>query len=204
MKLIVISYPDSLPGEARLINLLFNLGMEHFHLRKPKWSEQQVEQLINQILPEYRSRLIIHDHFNLAKKHHVGGIHFTSRTKHQINNWLSFCGTKSISCHSAVELSTLPEEFDYAFLSPIFPSISKKGYSGNFKIQELSNFLTSIPKLQVIALGGIQEDKIPTCRKIGFPGVAVLGSIWGDNFSERSIMNRFTKIHLACKNKDHM
>ena len=204
MKLIVISYPESIPGEAVLINQLFKMGMEHFHLRKPKWSEQQVEQLINQILPEFRSRLVIHDHFNLAKKHHLGGIHFTGRTKHQINDWLSFCGTKSISCHSTDELSKLPEKIDYAFLSPLFPSISKKGYSGDFKIQELSNFLASIPKLQVIALGGIQEDKISICQQIGFTGVAVLGSIWGDDFSESSIMNRFTKIHLTCKNKDHM
>ena len=135
----------------------------------------------------------------MAKKHHVGGIHFTGRTKHQINECLSFCGTKSISCHSTDELFELPEIIDYAFLSPLFPSISKKGYVGDLNIQEVSNCLASIPKLQAIALGGIQEDKISICQQIGFSGVAVLGSIWGDYFSERSIMNRFTKIQLACK-----
>lgn len=70
--------------------------------------------------------------------------------------------------------------FDACFLSPIFPSISKKGYSGTFTEQELCKHLQT-KKVKVIALGGIEWHKIQQLHAWGFDGAAVLGTIWGDD-----------------------
>ncbi len=199
MKLIVISYPEKFSNEARLINRFFTEGMLHFHLRKPDWTREEVEELINEIEPVYRSKIVIHDHFDVAEKIGLGGIHFTTRTKAKMDEWLSFSGSKSVSCHRLEELKNLPDGIDYAFLSPVFLSISKVGYSGNFELKEITAFLTGQKSCQVIALGGIREDNIAICRKTGFDGVAVLGSIWDEKLSETEICHQFLKLKTACQ-----
>ena len=85
----------------------------------------------------------------------------------------------SVSCHSLEELSAHKAKFDYLFLSPIFDSISKKGYSGRFTREELLEARDNgLIDKKIIALGGITAGNIPIIRELGFGGVAVLGSVW--------------------------
>ena len=103
--------------------------------------------------------------------------------------------------HSLEELENHKEKYEYAFLSPIFDSISKVGYKSKFDLQELkrkSPLLLGEGQGGVIALGGIDESKIEICRQLGFAGVAVLGAIWqSENPSEK-----FLRIKEKCQKKD--
>ncbi|PTN04342.1 thiamine phosphate synthase [Mangrovibacterium marinum] len=191
MKLLVISHPDQFAHEAEVINQLFELGMQHFHLRKPNWSTEEIRNLLKSVQPTFFNRIIIHDHFQLAVEFGLGGIHFSAKTKNQMPQWRSFEGSRSTSCHSLEELHELPDQIDYAFLSPIFPSISKQGYHANFDFDELEKFLATYNKAEVIALGGIEAGKIQTCRQIGFNGIAVLGNIWQEGQTQRELTDRF-------------
>lgn len=199
MKLIVISYPTFIPNEAMLIVQLFQHGLENFHLRKPEWEITQLEQLLSQIPVKFRNRIVIHDHFHLAEKYLLAGIHFTKRTKPQMDKWITFPGSKSISCHHIEELKSLNESINYAFISPVFDSISKDGYKSNLNFQELQSFLKKNKTMQIVALGGISEKNITKCQQLGFDGVAVLGSIWKGNHSADEVISRFTKIQKACQ-----
>ncbi len=194
MKLIVISPPDHFKHEAEVINNLFDAGLQHFHLRKPSWSVEEISKLLKSVTPKFFSRIIIHDHFQLAVDFGLGGIHFTARTKDRMAQWRDFEGSQSTSCHSMEELRQLPDQIDYAFLSPIFPSISKQGYQANFDYDELTNFLATYNKAEVIALGGIEVLKVQTCRNIGFDGMAALGSIWQEGKSPSRVADRFMNL----------
>ena len=71
----------------------------------------------------------------------------------------------------------LNESWEYAFISPVFQSISKKGYGEN------SNILNDIKrrnnsKVKLIALGGINENNIQEVFDSEVDGVALLGAIW--------------------------
>lgn len=79
--------------------------------------------------------------------------------------------------HSLQELEEYSMDYDFAFLSPIFDSISKRGYKSPFELKDLKAFLIG-RKEKIIALGGIDEDKIETVREAGFSGIALLGAIW--------------------------
>lgn len=202
MKLIVISYPESLPDEARQINRLFQHGLEHFHLRKPQWETARAEQLILQIEKQYYSRIVIHNHLHLAEKYGLAGIHFSASTKTFMEQWAQFTGSKSISCHSMEELETLPAGIDYAFLSPVFNSISKKGYPGMQNLQIVGTFLKTYSKCSVFALGGIDAKNTDICRQMGFNGIAVLGFLWQDGASAKRSMDNFIKIQKICQATD--
>lgn len=83
--------------------------------------------------------------------------------------------------HSIKELEDCKEKYDYAFLSPIFGSISKAGYKSNFDLSEIKDFFKNRNE-KIIALGGIDEDKIDSVKELGFSGIALLGAIWQSEY----------------------
>ncbi len=178
MKLIVITLPDFFEGETVAINRFFASGLEILHLRKPEASAEEMEQLLKQISPEFRSRIVVHSHFELAIRYGLKGIHLNRRFP---SPPAGFAGHISASCHSIEELSERGESFGYLFLSPIFNSISKQGYKASFSAQTLRQAHEhGIIGSNTIALGGICPDNIPTVKTLGFGGVAILGDAWAN------------------------
>ena len=70
---------------------------------------------------------------------------------------------------------------DYLFLSPIFDSISKRGYLSQFSIESLQNAAEEgLIDGKVFALGGVTQAKLPLLHELGFGGAAMLGAAWQD------------------------
>jgi thiamine-phosphate pyrophosphorylase len=74
-------------------------------------------------------------------------------------------------------------------LSPVFDSISKGGYKAGFPEEILigaadKGFIDN----KVVALGGISSSNIQSVKKLGFGGVAVLGTVWNRATLEDAIM----------------
>lgn len=172
-KIIVLTSPTPIQDETTLCNTLFARGLTCLHLRKPGASVETYEQFIRQIRPDYRERIVLHEHYELVEKYQLRGIHVKyAEACHYHSRCRNY--TVSVSCHSVEELQKLPFRPDYCFLSPIFDSISKKGYASRFpQLPDLSGI-----DFPVYALGGIVPEQIPLCRQAGFEGVAVLGYIW--------------------------
>lgn len=82
------------------------------------------------------------------------------------------------SCHSFEEVEALDGQLPYCFLSPIFDSISKRGYHAKFDKNELKAFLKKKRTIKVIGLGGITAENYTELLDLGFDGGAFLGSIW--------------------------
>ena len=165
MKLIVISSPSPVPNEHAIINSLFEEGLEIFHVHKPDFNKEEINDFIQQIPDKYQSRIFLHTDFP--------------------------------KFHSLEELTAHKGKYEYAFLSPIFDSISKVGYKSNFDFNELKNsplLRRGVGGEAVIALGGIDEDKIEICREISFTGVAILGVIW----NSKNPAEKFKKIKRLC------
>lgn len=185
MKWIVITRPDFIDNEATYINQLFEQGIDLLHLRKPDSSKEDYERLIQEIEEKWRAQIVIHDHFELCEKYHLQGIHLNRRNNQAPH---AFHGSISRSCHSLEEVIASKDSFDYVFLSPIFDSISKKGYQHAFSDETL--YLAAkegIIDKKVIALGGITDEKIPQLKAWNFGGAAFLGDIWGKILSGQKI-----------------
>ena len=201
MKIIVISREEFFPGEAEILNGMFTEGLMGLHLRKLGSTAEEYAALLSGIAGEYRSRIVLHDHYELAEEFGVGGIHLNSRNQPpdfqqltaQFNPSATVSkasGTNSPtdsrnrmsisrSCHSIEEISLWRERCDYLFLSPVFDSISKSGYRSGFSTQELREARDKgLIDSRIIALGGITGDRLPLLNELGFGGAALLGSIW--------------------------
>jgi thiamine-phosphate pyrophosphorylase len=177
---IIITYPSSFPTELEQIIQVLEKDDCRLHLRKPDYSEEEYEALLQAIPAKFHAGLVLHDYYYLAEKYKVGGLHFSTNKRIEINRsaYKQINLTCSTSTHSIEELQELDGQFDYAFLSPIFPSISKKGYEGNLDMETVQVYLQKPHQTKVIALGGIDETKIPQIEAWGFDGYAQLGNIW--------------------------
>lgn len=175
MKLIGITRPTFFEGEADAITFLLEGGLDVIHIRKPGSLSEEVASLLLDIPSHLYSRIVIHDHFELLNSFPLKGIHLNSRNPERPS---SYEGSVSRSCHSITELNFI-DDVDYCFLSPVFDSISKEGYSSAFSAEELDDasrkgFIN--PK--VYALGGVEPKHIPLLQNYGFGGIAVLGYLW--------------------------
>jgi len=179
--MIVMTNPFFVEDEKDIINSLFEEGLSMLHIRKPDFSKLEMAKFIHQIKLEFRAKLVLHNHHDLANDFGIKRFHFSEKErKHLIDSPARFpkpCRYKhSTSTHSIEDFNSL-ENFDYGFLSPVFKSISKENYLPKKDLFEEIKSRTNY-KTKVIALGGIDSENIQKVLENGFDDVALLGSIW--------------------------
>jgi thiamine-phosphate pyrophosphorylase len=177
--IVLISPENDVNDEIKILNQLFEVGLEFYHLRKPKKTYDEYCSYLDKIDPIYHNRIVVHRFHDLVNRYNLKGIHFKEeqRKEHIHNpgeyfkNLNMFGKTISSSFHEVEDLVSCDFEFDYHFLSPVFESISKKGYKGRgFNVSHIDKF--------IIGMGGIDEQKIPKVLELGFKGIGVLGGVW--------------------------
>lgn len=175
MLFISITHPEFLQNEAGIINELFRNGLPLLHVRKPGSSTEEMEELLCEIPPVHHPRIVIHQHYELIESYSLKGIHLpeTERRKNKGKRTRVI----STSFHNTDELVNCSDNYEYVFLSPVYDSISKPGYSAKFKKDAIIDALSKT-KQKVIALGGIQPGNIIEAHEMGFYGAASLGGVW--------------------------
>jgi thiamine-phosphate pyrophosphorylase len=177
--MIVLSNPIAIANEINVIHSLFEEGLQLFHVRKPDYSLKEMIPYIAQISPEFHPQLVLHNHHELIAKFNINRIHFTEEKRKEIT--LEEFKNKDIhlstSTHSITDFNSLAPEFQYAFLSPVYPSISKENYFPETNLFEAIKSRTNIDT-KLIALSGINAENIEKTLINGFDNVALLGSIW--------------------------
>lgn len=163
--------------KEQLIHFLEN-GLTLLHVRKPQMEEEELKCWLSQFEEKQLQNMILHQHHHLAEPFSVKGIHLKESCRRRQENLAQFIKrfrsggfTVSSSFHDQEKLKKEASPFDYVFLSPVFNSISKTSYEGQaYHVENLAH--------KIIALGGIEADKIPKAKELGYAGVAVLGAVW--------------------------
>ena len=193
-KLILITTPAMQEGETKQIIALFEKGLQTLHVRKPNSSLGAMRSFLASIPKKFHRRLVIHGHYRLTNEFNLKGIHLTEKTRRKKlpASFNKKKHTLSASFHSIAEVLGSKRKYDYLFLSPIYNSISKKGYKSHFKEQELRQLL--IGKRNIIALGGVAPGTISDLKQMGFAGAASLGHVWESKDPVKSYKELASKI----------
>jgi thiamine monophosphate synthase len=165
--LAVITSPGNVPREVEYMEGLLAAGLEKLHLRKP---EGEIDGLLEHLAPRWASRLVIHGNVKLAEEYGVTQVHVPPKT----GNGDLAAAAVSTSVHSWAELKWLPKGLAYAFISPVFDSISKPGYPANPSLLKMP--VGPYP-CRPVGLGGVSADTIGMMVAHGWRGAAVLGWI---------------------------
>lgn len=184
--LIVISCENDFPDEINLVKRMMQDGLRRFHLRKPNLSQDAYMSYIDAFNTKEKESIVVHQYHEASKANGICQLHLKSSllTSTPLNTYKNYTST---SFHSHNELEQYGANFDYTFLSPIFDSISKPGYSSR------KDFLTTPinSRQNVYALGGITPSRLKLLNGKGFKGVAALGYIWqGNPIENYKILNQ--------------
>jgi thiamine-phosphate pyrophosphorylase len=211
MKIFVISNPLNIPGEHDLINALLEEGLEYFHLRKPEFSETEMTSFLKEIKPNFLKKISIHSHYKLIEKYNLKGIHLTNKyleavDKKELKDIFKLAAKRNLqlstSIHNIEEIEDL--KYNYVFLSPVFDSISKAYYKSSFNLEDLKEILKNTKSLEIypeiIALGGIEENKIEKVIEMDFDGFALMGKIW-NTFKDSKNIDKTIAIYKSAKLK---
>jgi thiamine-phosphate pyrophosphorylase len=182
--MILISNPISVPNEISLIHSIFAEGLELLHVRKPDFLETEMKTFLLDIGLEFRPKIVLHNHHHLADELNINRFHFSEKERIRLtttpDRFLNPVRYKSTATHSIEDFNALENDFEYAFLSPIYPSISKSDYVSKINhLEEIKNRTNSSTKL--VALGGISAENIQQTLVNGFDDIALLGTIWNSN-----------------------
>ena len=180
-----------------LVNRLFDAGMVLFHWRKPGISLASHFALLNEIHPEFRDQVVLHQFHDPGALEGFHRFHFSSAERKRLwakdEGFISKIKADSESVILSTSIHSLEEadelvDFDYAFFGPVFDSISKPGYKGmNLAGLKLPGYL----KTELVALGGITADNITQVFDMGFDKAAILGALWNDPLK---VLSTFTQI----------
>lgn len=205
MKIIVISSPKEHPNEIVEVIRMFEAGLEHFHIRKPRLNKKQLTEYIKQFPEKYRKNIVIHSYHGLASSLNLGGIHLSRKHRkrgrlYQVRLYFRRKFDRKLlvtrTFHKLTDITNEKRKYSYTFLSPVFDSITHSTLSGGFSKRAL---LIMIPqaKQPVYALGGVTEERFPEIIDLGFEGAVLLGSVWN---SEEAPHIVFKKALAAAKN----
>ena len=177
----VLTLPAPFDGEVELLEGLLEAGLPKLHIRRPGGD---VEGLLTRLAPRWASRLVLHGSVELAVECGIPQVH--GKVGFRDGDGMSGGGpvvafpgrvAVSTSVHSWEEFARLPEGLAYAFISPLFDSISKPGYGANpALLRQPAGPMPCMP----VALGGVGGDSLPELLRWGWKGAAVLGWIWDE------------------------
>lgn len=176
--MIVITNPTTVANEISLIHSLFAEGLPLLHIRKPDCSETAMKQFLGAIGLEVANRLVLHSHHHLGNEYGINRFHLSKTQRNA--NFIKPDEIYSASTHTIQEFNDLNQNFQYAFLSPIYKSISKTDYDSKINhfqtLTQRTNFATKL-----VALGGLSTENIQKTLENGFDQIALLGTIWNSS-----------------------
>jgi thiamine-phosphate pyrophosphorylase len=207
MELVVISASEKLDDEIKTIIGMFECGLHCFHIRKPNYELNEMKKMLVQIPAHFHPFIVLHSAYELGDTFRLKGFHYPKSLIDKLpkekpaegENHKSFTYSKSF--HSFNEIDQNLFAFDYAFLSPVFNSISKANHPSAFEETEIRRELPGIKaknkNMQIFALGGIDLQKIEKLYDYQFDGVGVIGSIWNKpNFASK--IEAFKSLQKRC------
>lgn len=169
--LLVITPERDFPEETLWVNRLFAEGLGCLHLRKPEKSGAELMRYLEKIDEQYHANIMVHYREELRQEIKVKGIHYRyPELPREKPEFVVSCG-----CHSWQEFQEVEKRVDYAFISPFYPSISKKGYAAKNELWEIP---PNVNLGKVVALGGVNQGNIQQVRELRLKGAAVLGAVW--------------------------
>ncbi|GBF93451.1 hypothetical protein Rsub_06584 [Raphidocelis subcapitata] len=184
MRLVVITPEALTPGEPAVARAMLQRGLDTLHLRKPAASREQLVAYLAELGEPWTRRVMLHSHHDVACEVRVKGLHFREadvpRTAPPMPPPPMPGLAQSTSFHQLARASEpWGPALTYAFLSPVFDSISKPGYSAaGFEAAAVRRTASAPGAAPLIALGGVTPGNLAAAADMGFAGAAVLGAVW--------------------------
>jgi thiamine-phosphate pyrophosphorylase len=177
-------------------------GIDLLQIREKKLSTRMLFELATKAAALTRgtaTRLLINDRPDVAAAAGAHGVHLTTRSVPVDAVRASFGPDLLIgaSTHSVDEAKAAKSiGADFIVFGPVFNTLSKRTYGDPDGVDALARVVAAVSPLPVIALGGVELNKVADCARAGAAGVAAITMFsdpLGLNKIAKEIRARFTR-----------
>lgn len=120
--------------EDKILEALFDEGMDNLHLFKPDSSPMYCERLLSLLPEDYYRRITVHEHYYLKNEYDLAGIHIDDPTAPVPDGYR---GKYSRTCTDLSMLKEMKRKSRYVFLKNIFNCIEFPEEKSTFTLAEL-------------------------------------------------------------------
>ncbi len=186
-KLHYISQGESPKAHIEHIQKACTSGAELVQLRLKNCSEKKLLKLATQareITSHFQTRLIINDHYKIAKAVKADGVHLGKTdtcpldARKTLYSWQIIGGTANTldDCQTLIK-----KDVDYIGLGPFRFTNTKANLSPVLGLNGYTALIDALnTKTPILAIGGITLEDVPAILKTGISGIAVSGAITQD------------------------
>lgn len=162
-------------------------GAELVQLRLKNGSEKKIlkaAEEAREITSHYQTRLIINDHYKIAKKVSADGVHLGKTdtcptiARKELKSWQIIGGTANTleDCETLIA-----KEVDYIGLGPFRFTTTKDNLSPILGLNGYTAIVEALnTKTPIIAIGGITIEDVTEILETGISGIAISGEITRD------------------------
>ncbi len=197
---LVLFTPTRSPWDAKTVVKLFDAGLGRLHVQSVRdWNVRQYEAFLQQVPEVFWNRIVLEEQPDLVLSRKLAG--FQMLPGDRIPPRWPKTAALSLKCHSYDEMRSTPKGCHYLFLSPIFPSVSKRDYvpqRTHREFQVIVERWRAEGGCPVYGLGGITPQNAAHVRALGFDGMAFIGSVW----ESAQPVQAFLELERAWSGKD--
>lgn len=163
-------------------------GVRSIQLREKDLAPSELLPLareVKKLTRKYGAHLLINDRVDVADMVGADGVHLTeaSLPAHEVKKHYPHL-LLGVSTHSLDKARRAQEEgADFVTFSPVFDTVSKREYGPPQGLDKLREVTREI-NIPVLALGGIQEDRVSAVLHHGAFGIALISGIWKSSHIE--------------------
>ena len=197
---LVLFTPTRSPWDAKTVVKLFDAGLGRLHVQSVRdWNVRQYEAFLQQVPEVFWNRIVLEEQPDLVLSRKLAG--FQMLPGDRIPPRWPKTAALSLKCHSYDEMRSTLKGCHYLFLSPIFPSVSKRDYvpqRTHREFQVIVERWRAEGGCPVYGLGGITPQNAAHVRALGFDGMAFIGSVW----ESAQPVQAFLELERAWSGKD--
>lgn len=135
---------------------------------------------LRKLTAEHSARLFVNDRVDVAIACDADGVHLPASSFRIAETRQLLGGEKliGVSTHDPDEVPAAAREgADFAVFGPVYETPSKRSYGPPRGLETLARAAAATPKLPLLAIGGIQPERVNSVLSRGAQGVAVIRAV---------------------------
>lgn len=171
-----MTQPTFFVEENKIIERLFESGLDILHLYKPGSSPIYAERLLTLLPDNYYNKVVVHEHYYLKEEYKLQGIHLDDPSQ---NPPIGFRGHVSRTCTDLSMLKSMKSGSTYVILDKVFSNTNIENVKPAYTSEQLkAAHKQGLIDRHVYAMGDITLDNIHMVKELGFGGVVVCNDLW--------------------------
>lgn len=144
---------------------------------------------LRELTQRAEAALVINDRPDIALLAGADAVHLGQEDlpAHAVRSWLPAGIELGVSCHDPAQANEAAVIADYIGYGPIFTTSSKADPDPVVGLDGLASIRSAHPDLAIVAIGGIDLDRLASVKRAGADAAAMISALTGKEAAQRAV-----------------